>query len=692
MRKLPLCIYLTVLSHALWAQAGTWTWIKGDTILNSVGHFGTQGIADPINSPRALIFSATWTDLQGNFWMLGGWNGQIYNALWKFDPVTENWTWMKGSYNSFQPGVYGVQGIPSVLNTPPALESYPLTWVDSANNLWLYGGFGYCGSGFDNELAALWKYDTGTNEWTWVNGSQQCHIPPDHGMLNIPDPSNTPGSRYQSSTAWRNHDTLFLFGGRNQNLFGTVYSDLWKYDLSTNEWTWIKGPALPGQPGSYGTQGMPDSSNNPGARSSVSCWTDLNGDFWMFGSNYYPLVNDVWKYNPASNIWTWMGGSSSPSNPGNYLGVCSADTSQLPKAKQANSASWRDAYGFFYNFGGGDLLITYSDLWAYCPERNKWVLINGSDSYNQPNHYGIQGVSDPANTPSSRFGSSSWIDSYGRLWLWGGANLTGQFSEMWRFEIDYSCFADICAINSASFIADDPNLCEKFCTDFYDQSIGTPTSWQWEFPGGTPSFSFDQNPSQICYQTPGIYDVTLITGNANGSDTLTIPDYITIYPTPPFPTITQSGYTIASSSATSYQWQFNNIDIPAATNQSYDVQQSGYYTVFITDQNGCVSSTSTYILIDGIEDLNSNANLLVYPNPSNGSFIVELLNCQIADEFKIEIRNTVGQIVYAEKSVSVETTSNCKKEINLGDAINGIYFIEITWKNELMRKKIIIAK
>jgi hypothetical protein len=123
------------------------------------------------------------------------------------------------------------------------------------------------------------------------------------------------------------------------------------------------------------------------------------------------------------------------------------------------------------------------------------------------------------------------------------------------------------------------------------------------------------------------------------------------------------------------------------------VQQTGYYTVFITDQNGCVSSTTTYILIDGIENVNSDADVLIYPNPSNGNLTVELLNCEIADALTIEIRNTLGQIVfYSEESGSIGTSSSCKKEIDLSDMISGIYFIELKLKNEWMRKKITLAK
>src|SRR6185436_15567486 len=103
---------------------------------------------------------------------------------------------------------------------------------------------------------------------------------------------------------------------------------------------------------------------------------------------------------------------------------------------------------------------------------------------------------------------------------------------------------------------------------------------------------------------------------------LTLIDYITVYPTPPFPVITQVGYTLTSSSASSYQWQLNSADIPGATNQSHTVLQSGYYTVIVSDSNGCVNSASIKVIISGIDDM-SDAYVLIYPNPSDGNFIVE---------------------------------------------------------------------
>src|SRR5206468_2307082 len=130
------------------------------------------------------------------------------------------------------------------------------------------------------------------------------------------------------------------------------------------------------------------------------------------------------------------------------------------------------------------------------------------------------------------------------------------------------------------FSTSDTTLCEKFCTNYFDLSTNNPVSWQWIFEGGSPATSNVQNPVQICYNISGTYNVTLITIDSSGnSDTLILNNFITVFSTPPFPTITQASYTLTSSPANSYQWQFNSVDIPGATNQSYDVLQTGYYTV-----------------------------------------------------------------------------------------------------------------
>jgi PKD repeat protein len=259
-------------------------------------------------------------------------------------------------------------------------------------------------------------------------------------------------------------------------------------------------------------------------------------------------------------------------------------------------------------------------------------------------------------------------------------------NDLWRYQPDSACV--YCAIQHfpiPNFFASDAAVCEKFCINFFDSSSNNPTSWQWSFPGASPLTSSDQNPTDICYNDPGTYDVTLITTNSYGSDTLTLNDYITVYATPSIPIIAQNGYTLTSSAAEFYQWQLNATDIPGATNQSYEVLQTGFYTVEVSDSNGCVNSATLYVQITGVEELTIE-NISVYPNPSSGKIIVDLTGSKNIGSISIQIINTLGQKVFSLQ----EKISSCdlNKEIILSDITPGVYIMDIKTENNYVRRKI----
>jgi hypothetical protein len=56
---------------------------------------------------------------------------------------------------------------------------------------------------------------------------------------------------------------------------------------------------------------------------------------------------------------------------------------------------------------------------------------------NQTGVYGVENTPASANTPGARWGSASWIDASGRLWLFGGegydATANGTLGDLWQF-------------------------------------------------------------------------------------------------------------------------------------------------------------------------------------------------------------------------------------------------------------------
>ncbi len=69
---------------------------------------------------------------------------------------------------------------------------------------------------------------------------------------------------------------------------------------------------------------------------------------------------------------------------------------------------------------------------------------------------------------------------------------------------------------TAAFIASAYNITIGDCINFTDRSSGSPTSWTWTFQGAETVSSTQQNPTNICYNTPGTYNVTLYVQNADG--------------------------------------------------------------------------------------------------------------------------------------------------------------------------------
>ncbi len=73
------------------------------------------------------------------------------------------------------------------------------------------------------------------------------------------------------------------------------------------------------------------------------------------------------------------------------------------------------------------------------------------------------------------------------------------------------------------------NTCAQRSLQMTDQSFGSPSSYTWTFPGGTPATSTLRNPS-VVYSSAGTYPVKLKVSNTFGADSLERLSYITVDP------------------------------------------------------------------------------------------------------------------------------------------------------------------
>ncbi len=351
-----------------------WTWIGGAknpfTPGSPFGVYGTQGQASAANWPGGRAHIVPCMDSAGNFWIFGGNNGFGENTagylsdLWKYDMTSGQWTWMHGTKLANQFGSYGIMGQPSGSNIPGARGQY-MAWIDKEENFWLFGGYGYAESGAVGPLSDLWKYSIKDNQWTWVAGAKTTNQAGSYtGTV-------YPGARF-ALAGWRDAaGKLWLFGGVNSS--SQRFSDLWRFDPATSQWTFVKGDNTSNQFGVYGSRGVPAAANKPGARYVMVSWTDGSGNFWMYGGYGYAAsgainyLNDIWRYSPADNTWTWMKGTNTAQVAlGAVAGTKTvAAFANTPGYKQA-STGWVDALGNFWIHGGANTQYNNS-LWRLAP-------------------------------------------------------------------------------------------------------------------------------------------------------------------------------------------------------------------------------------------------------------------------------------------------------------------------------------
>jgi hypothetical protein len=472
-----------------------WTWVRGSHLKNEEANSGTKGISDPLNHPGNRVSSVSWTDTDGNLWLFGGGrqpSGYHFNDLWKFNTVSNEWTWISGSVNfGQQQSVIGTQGIGSTANTPGARFG-STSWTDTDGNLWLFGGYGYVESlGGEVLQSDLWKFEISTGEWTyygedllprridaqsWVDGNNDLwlfgglgynaantgfsHLNDlwkytpgsdtwilidvggddelgNYGSKGIANLSNYPGSRYRSVGWTDDADNLWMSGGFGYDKAtpdpGNL-GDIWKYSIIDNQWTWMNGGDLVNQSALYGEKQVEAANNTPTAQSHALGWQVGSGKFWLFGGAVSGgKKNDLWSYNVNTNEWAWQAGSQETDQPGIFpIPGYSSSSLNIPAFRNAASMV-ADLDGNFWLFGGwynqfGNPYGEMNDLWRYTIASKEWAYMGGDLGLNAPGNYGTKGASSLSNMPSARELSGLTVDQNGNLWLFGG--LDSNFEEL----------------------------------------------------------------------------------------------------------------------------------------------------------------------------------------------------------------------------------------------------------------------
>jgi len=234
----------------------------------------------------------------------------------------------------------------------------------------------------------------------------------------------------------------------------------------------------------------------------------------------------------------------------------------------------------------------------------------------------------------------------------------------------------------ASFQPAQSSVCLGTVINFIDFSTNVPTNWSWDFGDG--STSNQQNPSHT-YLTSGVYTVTLTVSNSAGSSYQSTTITVNTSPTVTLTTSDSDNTVCVSSGSVSLIPTPSGALLygPGVSGTLFDPASvstgvgTWYVIASYTDANGCQDSASVAITVEACASIGEQeaTNIQIYPNPTNGTFIIQGLELNT----RIEVVDINGKLIFSDVSKS------SKMEIVLTQVTNGVYYLN-TYTNGITKR------
>lgn len=138
--------------------------------------------------------------------------------------------------------------------------------------------------------------------------------------------------------------------------------------------------------------------------------------------------------------------------------------------------------------------------------------------------------------------------------------------------------------------------------------------------------------------------------------------------------------TFSASGAATYTWVPGNVVSPTFTNAP---TATSYYSVTATDLHGCESSLPLAVIVNKCTGLNENilsgTFINIYPNPSSGTF-----NVEVDSRADVVVYDLLGTVVYSGKLEAG------KQAVVLEDKAKGVYLVKISVNEKHQTVRLVI--
>lgn len=199
------------------------------------------------------------------------------------------------------------------------------------------------------------------------------------------------------------------------------------------------------------------------------------------------------------------------------------------------------------------------------------------------------------------------------------------------------------------------------------------------------SWSTGDTTEHIKVYLPGTYIVSITTETG-----FTLVDSVQVtLNSLPSPAIYQDGNRLYTDSAVAYQWYFNGIPVPEATNRELQADSSGVYQIGTTDNQGCFGLSAPLDVI--VTTTQESAYIFtgrLWPNPTSEGVNLEIKSDKIANkEFVVKVLDLFGRTLIEERFHT--NSERLRKSFNLHNFPTGVYLIVVQMNGKLKSWRII---
>lgn len=171
---------------------------------------------------------------------------------------------------------------------------------------------------------------------------------------------------------------------------------------------------------------------------------------------------------------------------------------------------------------------------------------------------------------------------------------------------------------------------------------------QWQLDGTDIP---DATDATLEVSTAGTYNAIL--SSTEGCAVLSANNIdVNVFELPEVPQITQDGGVLVASGTGAYQWYYDGVLIDGAIDQMLLTIGNGTYTVMITNENGCSSTSEPFIYLStGIVE-NAASTLSLFPNPAHAN--VNLVGATALGD--IQLLDASGRVLRNERTALARHT------------------------------------